>query len=87
MKWKKREKAQNPPTVAEAITHHLPTTGRTMLSHFPSKRLLTSLKPPLFPFIAEHDVIWQGISLWMAEVISLSILLCIPQSSLWSRAH
>lgn len=54
---KDNEKNPKTPTIAKAITHYL-----LMLSHFPSKRLLASLKPPLFPFIAEHDVIWQEIS-------------------------
>lgn len=62
-------KTQKTPTIAKAITHYL-----LMLSHFPSKRLLASRKPPLFAFIAEHNVIWQEISFWMVEVISPSIV-------------
>ena len=40
-----------------------------MLSQLPSKRWLIPLKPPLFPFIAEHDFTWYGITLWLVQVI------------------
>lgn len=40
-----------------------PPTGRPVSTLFPSTRWLTSLNPSLFPFIAEHGVIWDGVSL------------------------
>lgn len=35
--------------------------------------MASPLKPPLFPFIAEHDVIWYGIALQLVQVIGPAV--------------
>lgn len=41
-----------------------------MPSRFPSKRWITPLNPLLSLSVAEHDIIWHGISLCLVQVIS-----------------
>jgi len=57
-KWKKGEENKTIPSVAAKAVTQPPPTGKPMPSKLLSRRWLTSLKPPLLPFIAEHDVIW-----------------------------
>jgi len=56
--------------------------GQTDAQPVPKQKMADFPKPHVFPFVAEHDVIWYGTALWLVQVILPAVSSHSPVCSL-----